>query len=96
MRKFILSLATLCLLSPILLAENNGTFGALKKDQKVSIKEISGKFIITLILDQEDIAAYKIKEIGSDYIKLEDITGITEIYIPIYSVRSVHVIKIKR
>lgn len=85
------SLALICLLivSPCF-ADN--FFSGLKKDQKIGLKETPQGYQIT-VFSKLEVAPYKVIEIGTDYIVIEDAIGINEIRIPIYSIKSIITIK---
>ena len=71
-----------------------GFLSVLKEGQRVNLKEVSGRIEITankdLQLGQKNI------ELGTDFIAVEDIAGVTETRIPIYSIKSVVQIEIPK
>lgn len=65
----------------------------LKEGQPVSLKEVQGRYEIGTI---EGIAApqgYKVIEIGDDFLVVQDITGINEIHIPVFSIKAITKVK---
>lgn len=64
-----------------------GFLSILKEGRFVSLKEVGGKFEITLMEDLK--GGPKVVEVGGDYISIEDAAGFTEVRIPIYSIKSV-------
>lgn len=77
------------------LGEGDGLIlGALQKDQKVALKEAGGGYQIGVV--QGVPLGHKVVEVGSDYVVLEDIAGITETRIPIYAIRAVTVTRIEK
>lgn len=60
---------------------------AVSVGQTVSMKEVAGRFEISII--EEGQLNQKVTAVGSDYLMVEDIAGVTEIRIPAYSIKSV-------
>ena len=88
--------ATLALscLSPEASGQEKGRKGflsMLKEGQGVVLKEAAGRFEITLME-----GGHKVIEVGPDYVVVEDIAGITETRIPIFSIKSIARIKVNR
>lgn len=71
-----------------------GIFAALEKGSKVALKETAQGFEIGVFPGVE--LAFTVKEVGQDYIVVEDITGITETRIPIYSVKCVRITRLPK
>ena len=69
-----------------------GVLGVLYKGQAVSIKESSGGYEIG-VMPKVDMLGYKVVAVGIDYLVVQDIAGVTELRIPIYSIRAVSVLK---
>ena len=69
-----------------------GVLSVLSKGQAVSIKDVGGRYEIGIISNVE-MLGYKVVEVGSDYVVVKDITGVTELHIPIYSVKAVSILK---
>ena len=63
----------------------------LKEGQGIVLKEATGRYEITLME-----GGHKVIEIGPDYIVVEDIAGVTETRIPIFSIKSIARIKVNR
>ena len=63
----------------------------LKEGQAVVLKEAAGRFEITLME-----GGHRVIEIGPDYVVVEDIAGVTEIRISVYSIKSIARIKVAR
>jgi hypothetical protein len=59
----------------------------LKTEQEIALKEVAGKFEISLMDDLP--LSHKITTVGSDYLVVEDTAGVTEIRIPVYSIKSI-------
>lgn len=60
----------------------------LKEGQGVVLKEAAGRYEITLME-----GGHKVIEVGPDYVVVEDIAGVTETRIPVYSIKSIIRIK---
>lgn len=59
----------------------------LKTGQELALKEVAGRFEI-LLMDDATLS-HKITAIGQDYLVVEDTAEVTEIRIPIYSIKSI-------
>lgn len=71
--------------------DKGGVFAPLEEGQKVVLKEAGDRYQITVVPGLE--AGHKVMEVGSDYVVLLDPAGVNEIRIPIYSVKSVTVMR---
>lgn len=60
---------------------------ALKVGQSVNVKEVSGRFVLSVIDDGQPLS-HKVIEIGSDFVLLEDMAGVREIRVPLYTISS--------
>lgn len=69
---------------------------ALKEGQPVSIKEVSGRYDITTLEGVSGVQGHKVLTIGSDYLVVQDISGITEIHIPVYSIKAIIRVKLTK
>jgi hypothetical protein len=65
-----------------------GFLSVLKEGQAVVLKETAGRYEITLME-----GGHKVIEVGPDYVVVEDLAGVTETRIPIYSIKSITRIK---
>jgi len=78
-------------------AEKQPTFlSALKEGQPVSLKEVSGRYEITTVEGVAAVQGHKVVEIGNDYIVVQDIAGVTESRIPVYSVKAIIRLKVPK
>jgi hypothetical protein len=57
----------------------------------VALKEVSGRYEISVIPGLTE--GYTVVEVGSDYVLLSDPSGITEARLPVFSIKSVIVVK---
>lgn len=66
-------------------AQKNKPFlSALKEGQSVIVKDVAGRYEINAIE-----GSHKVIEIGPDYLVVQDIAGITEIHIPVFSIKAI-------
>jgi len=87
---FCATLALACL-SPEASGQEKGRksfLSVLKEGQAVVLKEAAGRYEITLM-----DGGHKVIEVGPDYVVVEDIAGVTETRIPVYSIKSITRIK---
>lgn len=63
----------------------------LKEGQAVVLKEAAGRYEITLME-----GAHKVIEVGPDYVVVEDLAGVTETRIPVYSIKSITRMKVSK
>jgi hypothetical protein len=67
---------------------------ALKEGQVVSVKEVAGKFDITVMKNAP--VGSKVLEIGSDFVVLEDAAGVLETRIHVTSIKSIIRLKLPK
>jgi hypothetical protein len=60
----------------------------LNEGQAVVLKEAAGRYELTLM-----DGGHKVIEVGPDYVLVEDLAGVTETRIPVYSIKSITRIK---
>jgi len=65
-----------------------GFLSVLKEGQGVVLKEAAGRYELTLM-----DGGHKVIEVGPDYVVVEDLTGVTETRIHVYSIKSITRIK---
>ena len=71
-----------------------GFLSVFKKDQQVILKEVAGRFDITLMEGVPAPLTHKVVEVESDFIVVvESLTELIETRIPIYAIKSVASIK---
>jgi HSP20 family molecular chaperone IbpA len=71
-----------------------GFLSALEEGQSVTLRENAGRYEITLIANVR--LGHRVIEVGTDYVVVVDVAGITETRIPIYSIKSIVRIRIPR
>lgn len=76
-------------------AEKQSTFlSALKEGQHVSLKEVAGRYEITTVEGVAAVQSHKVVEIGADYVVIQDVAGVTESRIPLWSIKAVTRLKV--
>jgi hypothetical protein len=66
-----------------------GIFSVLKPGMPVSLTDSGNSYEISIFTKGPDMLGYKVVEVGTDYLVLEDVSGIKELRIPIYAIKSV-------
>ena len=64
-----------------------GFLSVLKSGQSVNVKEVAGRFEILLM--EEVPLSHKVTEVGADHVVVEDIAGVNETRIPVYSIKAI-------
>ena len=76
-------------------AEKQHSFlSALKEGQSVSLKEVSGKYELSILDGVPSVQGHKVIEVASDYVVIQDIAGIAENRIPVYSIKVIIRLKV--
>ena len=68
---------------------NKRFLSVLSKGQSVTVKENVGRFEITMFDHGPATLGHKITEVGDDYLVVEDITGLIQTRIHVYSIKSI-------
>jgi len=71
-----------------------GFLSALKVGQSVSVKEVAGRFEVMLDRALTNLS-HKIVEVGPDSMTIEDVGGLIETRIPVYSIKAIENHKIR-
>ena len=66
----------------------------LKLGESVDVEERNGRYYFTLLPQNIRPLKHTIIDVGSDYVTVRDLVGITDTIIPIYSVASIKVLRI--
>ncbi|MCX7408683.1 MAG: hypothetical protein NTZ32_11440 [Planctomycetales bacterium] len=61
----------------------------LKEGQAVTLKDNSGRFEIGTFDGGPIMLGHKVVEVGTDYLTIEDIAGVIQTRIPIWSIKSI-------
>ena len=73
---------------------HKGFLSVLKEGQSVSVKEVAGRFEITLMKDVK--LGQQVIEVGADYLVLENFAGVTETRIHVTSIKSIVRLKLPK
>ena len=71
-----------------------GFLSVLKEGQSVSVREVVGRFEITLMKDVK--LGQQVIEVGADYLVIEDIAGVKETRIHVTSIKSITRLKLPK
>ena len=61
----------------------------LKVGQKVNLKDVAGRYEVSLYEEVPAIPGYTIQQIEADHLVVQDVAGINELHIPIYSLKAI-------
>ena len=65
-----------------------GFLSVLKEGQPVNLKDVAGRYEISTFDDGLTALSHKVVEVGLDCVTVEDIAGVAETRIPVYSIKS--------
>jgi hypothetical protein len=77
-------------------AQPRGVLSVLHVSQQVSLKETSGRFEIGVFENGPGVLGQKVVELGTDYLVVQDVAGVTETRIPIYSIKAIVTLKVSK
>ncbi len=66
----------------------------LKPGQTVSVKEVAGRYEITVFMDTVRPLGHKVISVSRDHVRVRDITQIVDTLIPVYAVSAVKIMRI--
>jgi hypothetical protein len=69
--------------------KTHGVLSVLHAGQPVNLADTDGGYKLNLFDGGPEVLGHKVVEIGSDFVVVEDITGIQQLRIPVYSIKSV-------
>ena len=72
----------------------SGVLSVLAKGLPVNLKDAAGRYTITILPKGPNTLPYKIAEVGPDYVVVQDSVGVTELRIPLWSIKEVQVLKV--
>ena len=73
-----------------------GFLTTLKKGQSAIVKEIAGRFEINVMDGALEPLTHKIIAVADDYVVVEDIAGVTETRVPVYSIKTIVRLKVPK
>ena len=62
----------------------------------MSLADADGGYRLNLVKDGPEVLGHKVVEVGADFVVVEDIAGIQQLRIPVYSIKSVGITKIAK
>jgi hypothetical protein len=71
-----------------------GALSILQPGQPITIKEANSRYEISIFDNGPELLGHKVVEVGTDYLVVQDVAGISETRIPIFSVKSVVTLKV--
>jgi len=74
--------------------KTHGVLSVLHAGQSVNLAEIDGGYKLNLFEGGPEVLGHKVVEVGADFVVVEDIAGIQQLRIPVYSIKSVGITKI--
>ena len=66
-----------------------GVFAYMVRGQAVNLKDADGRYEIELYANGPETLGYRVVEVQPDYVVIGDVGQVTEIRIPIYSIKAV-------
>ena len=66
----------------------------IKPGQMVSLQEKDGRYELTILPPEFRPLIHTVIEVGQDYITLRDLANITDSVLPIYSIKSIKIIRV--
>ena len=94
----IVAIPTVCLVlfaaSGLAPGPQAGVLSVLKPGMPVGLNDSGNSYEISIFTKGPELLGYKVIEVAADFVVLEDISGIKELRIPVYSIKSVVTMKI--
>ena len=75
-------------------AKTHGVLSVLHAGQSVNLADTDGGYKLNLCEGGPEVLGHKVVEVGADFVVVEDIAGIQQLRIPVYSIKSVGITKI--
>jgi hypothetical protein len=73
--------------------KGSGVLSVLHPDQPVAVKKAGGRYEITVMPKVPGPLGHQVVEVGSNYLVVQDLVGVTETRIPIWSIKCVSVLR---
>lgn len=74
-------------------AKERGVLSVLHAGQAVNLQDTGNGYEISLLKNGPETLGHKVVEVFSDCVVIEDVAGVTQKRIPIYSIKSVLILK---
>jgi len=75
-------------------AKTHGVLSVLHAGQSVNLADADGGYKLNLFQGGPEVLGHKVVEVGADFVVIEDIAGIQQLRIPVYSIKSVGITKV--
>jgi hypothetical protein len=72
----------------------HGVLSVLHAGQPVNLADTDGGYKLNLFQGGPEMLGHKVVEVGADFVVIEDIAGVQQTRIPVYSIKSVGITKI--
>ena len=69
--------------------QGGGVLGVLSRGQHVAVQESATRFEINAFVGSGNFLGSEVVDVGNDFVVLRDLTGVTELRIPITSIKAV-------
>ena len=73
-----------------------GFLSTLKVGQRITLREVAGRYEISMFENGSEALGHKLIEVGTDYLTVEDFAGVTETRLPVFSIKSIVRVKVPR
>jgi hypothetical protein len=74
----------------------HGVLSVLHAGQPVNLADADGGYKLNLFQDGPEMLGHRVVEVGTDFVVVEDIAGVQQLRIPVYSIKSVGITKIAK
>jgi hypothetical protein len=72
----------------------HGVLSVLHAGQPVNLVDADGGYKLNLFQDGPEMLGHKVVEVGADFVVVEDIAGVQQLRVPVYSIKSVGITNI--
>lgn len=77
-------------------AERVGALGGLRPGLPITLTEAEGRFEIGILPGVPGPLGHEVTAVGQDYVAVQDISGVSETVIPLFSIKCVKTLRIPR
>jgi hypothetical protein len=74
-------------------SNRQGVLSVLREGQAVSLRTVGDRYDVSFFEAGEGPLGHRVMKVGEDYLVVEDLARVTETRIPIWSIKSVTIIK---
>jgi hypothetical protein len=76
--------------------KTHGVLSVLHAGQPVNLADDDGGYKLNFFQDGPEMLGHRVVEVGTDFVVVEDIAGVQQLRIPVYSIKSVGITKIAK